>query len=402
MEREFSFTKAALDALPLPEAGKRDVYHDRKTTGLQVRITSSGTKTFSILRRVKGGQPERVTLGRYPEMTIERARGEAAKVNAEIENGASVAKVKRAHREEPTFEEVFDLFIPGKRKRDGRPLSERTKKDYRDSLRIHLAKIKGMKLSQIGRDDVKRIHATATKKSPASANRALAIVSSVYNYAIDELGIYGGSNPAARVKKNYEAPRERFAQADELPRLFAAMAEDPLGDFFMLALLTGARRSNLQAMRWADLDLEHGVWRIQMTKNGTPQNVALTPEAVAVLVGRKEARAKSEFVFPGSGATGHLVEPKKAWARILKNAELADLRIHDLRRTLGSWQAKTGASLTIIGKSLNHKTHQATAIYARLDLDPVRKSVNTATAAMLKAAGLNPLSALKQVQGGDK
>jgi integrase len=67
---------------------------------------------------------------------------------------------------------------------------------------------------------------------------------------------------------------------------------------------------------------------------------------------------------------------------------MTDLRIHDLRRTLGSWQAKTGASLSIIGKSLNHKTHQATAIYARLDLDPVRQSVNTATAAMLEAAGL--------------
>lgn len=67
---------------------------------------------------------------------------------------------------------------------------------------------------------------------------------------------------------------------------------------------------------------------------------------------------------------------------------MTDLRIHDLRRTLGSWQAKTGASLAIIGKSLNHKTHQATAIYARLDLNPVRQSVNTATAAMLEAAGL--------------
>ncbi len=398
-QNEFNFTKAALDALPLPKSGTRNVYHDRKTTGLQVRVTSTGTKTFCIFRRIKGGQPERITLGRYPEMTIERARAEAAKVNAEIENGASPAKVKRAHRAEPTFEEVFEKFIPGKRKRDGRPLSERTKKDYRDSLRIHLGKIKGLKLSQIGRDDVKRVHAAATKKSPASANRALAIVSSVFNYAIDELGIYEGGNPAARVKKNYEAPRERFAQADELPRLFAAMAQDPLGDFFMLALLTGARRSNLQSMRWVDIDLEHGVWRIAMTKNGTSQNVALSPEAAAILQARKDAGVESEFVFPGTGSTGHLVEPKKAWARILNAAELDDLRIHDLRRTLGSWQARTGASLSIIGKSLNHKTHQATAIYARLDLDPVRKSVNTATAAMLAAAGVKPAAQVKRIRG---
>lgn len=401
LERKFNFTKPKLDALPLPETGKRAVYHDQKIAGLQVRVSATGVKTFCVYRRVKGGQPERITLGSYPRMTIERARGAAAKVNAEIENGASPAKVKRAHREEPTFQAVFDLFIPGKRKRDGRPLSERTKKDYQDSLRIHLGSIKNVKLSQITRDDVRRVHASATKKSAASANRALAIISSVFNYAIDELGIYDGANPASRIKKNYEAPRERFAQADELPRLFAAMAKDPLGGFFMLALLTGARRANLQAMRWADIDLDAAIWRIQMTKNGTPQNVALSPEAVEVLRSRKEAAGDSRFVFPGTGATGHLVEPKKAWKRILDDAELDDLRIHDLRRTLGSWQAKTGASLSIIGKSLNHKTHQATAIYARLDLDPVRASVNTATTAMLAAAGVKTkTSQVKRIKGG--
>jgi integrase len=81
-----------------------------------------------------------------------------------------------------------------------------------------------------------------------------------------------------------------------------------------------------------------------------------------------------------------LVEPKKGWQRLLDRAGFSDLRIHDLRRTLGSWQAKTGASLLTIGKSLNHKSTQSTAIYARLDLDPVRESVNRATAAMLIAA----------------
>lgn len=382
-----NFTKDYLNALPLPAPGTRAVYHDAKTTGLQIRVTATGAKTFCVYRRIKGGQPERVTLGRYPEMSIEQARRKAADINAAIEGGENPAKVKRAHREEPTFADIFALFIPGKRKRNGQPLSDRTIRDYQDCLRLHLAKIKELKLSQIGRDDVRRIHAAATKKSPASANRAVAIVSSVYNYAIDELEVYTGPNPAAKIKKNYEAPRERFAQSDELPRLFAAMEADPLGDFFLLALLTGARRSNIQAMRWDEINLDEGIWRIPLTKNGTSQNVTLSPEAVIVLSNRKKL-TESPFVFPGTGASGHLMEPKRAWARILKHAGLEDLRIHDLRRTLGSWQAKTGASLTIIGKSLNHKTHQATAIYARLDLDPVRQSVNTATSAMMAAAGV--------------
>lgn len=399
MAIKIQFSKDVIKGLTLPESGVRVDYQDTKTAGLQLRVTSKGVKTFSFLRRINGSL-ERITLGRFPEVTLEQVRDKIALITAEIVKGENPAKMKRAHREEPTFAEVFDLFVPGKRKRNGQPLSERTKTDYRDSLRIHLGKIKSLKLSRIGRDDVRRAHAAATKISPASANRAVAIVSSVFNYAIDELEIYSGPNPASKIKKNYEAPRERFAQADEMPRLVAAMAEDPLGDFFLLALLTGARRANLQAMRKSELNLDEGLWRIPVTKNGTSQNVTLSPEAVIILRNRIEASdPKEDFVFSGTGKTGHLTEPKTAWARILKKAEIEDLRIHDLRRTLGSWQAKAGASLSIIGKSLNHKTHQATAIYARLDLDPVRASVDTATSAMMVAAGVKPTAQVKRIRG---
>lgn len=399
MAIKIQFSKDVIKGLPLPASGVRVDYQDTKTAGLQLRVTSKGVKTFSFLRRINGSL-ERITLGRFPEVTLEQVRDKIKLITAEIVKGENPAKMKRAHREEPTFAEVFDLFIPGKRKRNGQPLSERTKTDYRDSLRIHLSKIKNLKLSRIGRDDVRRAHAAATKISPASANRAVAIVSSVFNYAIDELEIYSGPNPAAKIKKNYEAPRERFAQADEMPRLVAAMAEDPLGDFFLLALLTGARRANLQAMRKSELTLDEGLWRIPVTKNGTSQNVTLSPEAVIILRNRIEASdQKEDFVFPSTGKTGHLMEPKTAWARILKKAEIEDLRIHDLRRTLGSWQAKAGASLSIIGKSLNHKTHQATQIYARLDLDPVRASVDTATSAMMVAAGVKKTAQVEQMKG---
>lgn len=438
-ESRISFSKERLLALPLPEAGKRATYHDTKIQGLQLRVSPSGVKTFSIYRRTKGGMPERVTLGRFPAMTVEQARKAATAVNAEIEAGASPAAARRAVREEPTFAEMFEQFLAEKKKRDGSPISEKTKRDYSDVLRLYLEPIKSSKLSHVTRADVKAIHSKATKKSAAQADRALAIVSSVFNFAAD-LEIFTGTNPAGRIKKNPAPSRDRFAQAAELPYLFAAIAESSLADFFLLSLLTGARRSNVQAMAWRDLDLDARIWRIGMTKNGTPQNVTLSPEAVAALVARKRTTGTSPFVFPGEGKTGHLVEPKKAWAAILLRSSLrrlldhleelgkltaeerqradkqiteapaaaekryrtiadaleidpalydmTDLRIHDLRRTLGSWQAKTGASMAIIGKSLNHKTHQATAIYARLDLDPVRQSVETATQAMLEAAGI--------------
>jgi len=101
------------------------------------------------------------------------------------------------------------------------------------------------------------------------------------------------------------------------------MPNESMRDLFMLALLTGARRSNVCAMAWSDIDLEAGVWRISKTKNGTPQNVTLSPEAVQVLKARKEGAGASPFVFPGTGKTGHIVEPKGAWAKLLE-AELEE------------------------------------------------------------------------------
>ncbi|MEW9584512.1 tyrosine-type recombinase/integrase [Paraburkholderia sp. DGU8] len=83
----------------------------------------------------------------------------------------------------------------------------------------------------------------------------------------------------------------------------------------MLSLLTGARRPNELAMSWDEVNLERGEWRIPETKNGTSQSVPLVPDAVEILPARKKlaACADSQFMFPGSGESGHLVEPKKAW-----------------------------------------------------------------------------------------
>lgn len=390
MDRKFAFSKEKLLALEAPGLGQRLTVHDTKSPGLQLRVTPSGTKTFSLYRRMKGGQPERVTLGRFPSMTVEQARRQASQVNALIEDGNNPAALKRAIKVELTFSEAMTEFLSGKRKRDGTQISEKTKRDYQDLLRLHLEAIRSKKLSAIERSDVKSIHEKVTKSSPYQADKAVALISAVFSYMADQEK-FKGSNPATRIQKNPAVARDRFIQSDEMARFFSALAAEPnesMRDFFILALLTGARRGNVCSMTWADVDLVNESWRISKTKNGTPQNVALSPEAIQILKSRKERAGTSSFVFRGSGKTGHLVEPKSAWKRLLTNAGIENLRVHDLRRTLGSWQARTGASLLVIGKSLNHKTHQATGIYARLDLDPVRQSVNTATAAMMEAAGV--------------
>ncbi|WP_278401745.1 tyrosine-type recombinase/integrase [Stutzerimonas kunmingensis] len=435
---KLKFTKTALLALQPPEAGRRLAVYDTEVPKLAMRITSAGSRTFYVVKRA-GSSIAWVKLGTFPEMTVEQARGEAQKILGEFATGANPAAARRAIRQEPTFTEMLADMLAHKKKRDGSPITERTRKDYLDTARLHMGAIANSKLSHITRSEVKAIHTKASKKSARQADKAVAIISSVFNYAADHEH-FSGTNPASRIQKNAVVSRDRFAQAAELPYLLEAIGESSLSDFFLLSLLTGARRSNVQAMAWRDLDLDARIWRIGMTKNGTPQNVTLPPEAVAALHARKRKTGTSQFVFPGEGKTGHLVEPKKAWAAILRRASLrrlldhleglgkltaeerkqadnqisaapaaaekryraiaaaleidpalydmTDLRIHDLRRTLGSWQAKTGASMAIIGKSLNHKSLQSTAIYARLDLDPVRQSVETATQAMLEAGGV--------------
>ena len=390
-------TKTLLAGLAVPAAGKRQVIYDTEIPKLAMRITHTGVRAFYVVKRM-GGTMVWLKLGTFPDMTCEQARKEADKVLGEFAKGENPAAVKRAVKKELTFGEAFNDFLARKRKRDGSPISDKTKKDYKDLLRLYLDGIEGKRLSVIERNEIKAIHARTTKKSAAQADRVVAVVSAVFTFMLAHEQ-FAGQNPATRIQKNPAPSRDRFLQADELTPFFKALSESTneiMRDFFLLALLTGARRANVSAMRWVDVDLEVGVWRIAKTKNGTPQSVTLSPEAVTVLQSRRAGGG--EYVFPGDGKTGHIVEPKKAWATLLKAAGIGNLRIHDLRRTLGSWQARTGASLPIIGKSLNHKTHQATAIYARLDLDPVRQSVNTATAAMMEAAGMKKKAVVVPLQ----
>lgn len=440
--KTLNFTKETLSALPLPAPGARAVYRDAKTAGLQVRVTAAGVKTFSLFRRIKAGHPERVTLGRFPAMTVEQARKLAARLNADIEEGANPADLKRAHKGEPTLSAFFREYGEryGQRKRSWHDDQQR----FRDYLERPLGE---RKLSAITREMVGRVLADMERagKAGATVNNVRALASGLFGKAIE--WSYLDHNPVKGIKTRKAVKRDRFLQADELPRFFASVGEEPndtVRDYFLLSLLTGARRANVLAMRWNEVNLAEGLWRIPDTKNGTPQNVTLSPEAVAILRARKET-AEGVFVFPGKGAGGHLMEPHKGWLRIFDRDELKqltarlqaasgtfaategealgdalerarhaaakrgvategcrmpDLRIHDLRRTLGSWQAKQGASLAIIGKSLNHKSQQTTAIYARLDLDPVRQSVNAATAAMLEAAGLKTPAEVVPIRTG--
>lgn len=119
-----NFSTTALTAISPPSAG-RDVYRDNKAPGLELRVTVSGTKTFSVFKRTKDGHPERITLGRFPAVTVEQARKMAGKVFTAIAEGVSPAAVKRAHKEELTFGQLFAQYM----ERHAKPKKKTFKED---------------------------------------------------------------------------------------------------------------------------------------------------------------------------------------------------------------------------------------------------------------------------------
>lgn len=390
--RTINFTKAALDSLEPPQDAERVYHYDEKVPGLAVCVGRSGSKSFYLVGRFRDadtGQSkvERVYLGGWPELTVEQARTLATAERGNGARGINPNAKKRKDRQVPMLGEVFEEFLEmPTRTKAKRPKRPKTKKDYRLLWDAHLATWKERKLSAITRNDIERLHNEVGKASgPYTANRVLALVKAMFNSCIDSGRING--NPASRLRPFEEHSRERFLQADELPRFWAALEAEPsekIRDFILLSLFTGQRRSNVLAMRWDDVNLERGLWSIPQTKTGK-HTVPLTAEATAVLTRRSEKKT-GDYVFPGRHGAGHLTDPMGAWKEILKRAGISDLRLHDLRRSLGSWQAKTGASLPIIGKTLGHTRAETTQVYSRMDYDPVLASMTVATNAILAAA----------------
>lgn len=376
------FSKRRLQDHPAPLSGRVYLY-DTEQPGLCLSITANGSRAYFVYRKVHG-RPIRYRLGGFDDLTVEQARKSAQRVIGQIAEGKDPQAERQATRHEQTLQGLFDYWRSIRSKKKSWAEDERQFGKY-------LGHLKNRRLSSLSQSELRELHASIGEKhGPYMANRVLSLLRSMLNRA-DQIG-YQGINPALRVEAFPETKRDRFVREDEMPRLFKALAAEPpiFADFFTLALLTGARRANLQSMTWADVHLGEQVWRVPDTKSGDPVNLHLPAEAVKILGRRKAGANGSRHVFPANSRSGHIMDPKTAWKRITAAAGLEGVRIHDLRRSLGSWMANSGASLPIVGKALGHKTAAATAIYARLSQAPVAAAVDQATSAMLAASEVKP------------
>ena len=387
-ENKFRFTDDRLKKLQSDPEKERSYFYDLQTTGLRLQVTSAGTKSFQFQTwDTKRKKPVTRTLGKYPALSIINARIKAVEMMNEVNSNIDIENEAAKFREEDTFDIIFSRWLD----QFAKPHKRSWKEDER-RYKLYFERPFGKKkISWFTQARVRAWHNAITKKTrqrgegditPATANRSLALLSTVFNQILPEV-----ANPCKGVKKFAEESRDRFLQPEELKRFFAVLYDqntpDILRDYVLLSMFTGGRRSNILSMRWKEISFERQLWSVPAakSKNAAKMDIPLIPDAIEIL-GRRKSHTSSVFVFPGSGKTGHYAEPKTAWRTLIKRTGLDNIRIHDLRRTLGSWQTMTGASSTIVGKTLGHKSPEATAVYARMNLDPVRASMETAVEAM--------------------
>jgi integrase len=387
------FSVRALEAIGAPASGRIWIYDDGagSVPGLTLAVTATNARSFYWYRKVNG-KPERVRIGGYDELSIDQARKRADDLNGQRAKGANPAEAKRRARRTADAATTFGSLFAEYMDKHAKP-HKRTADGDQAQYDLHLTKWARKPLDAITRADVAAVHAKIGKDAPVSANRVLALLSGVFTYAI-RAG-YIETNPARDVTRFKEKTRERFMDASELPRWLKALDDEPgiMADYLIVTLLTGQRRRNVAAMRWDAIDLDRRVWTIpgDEYKTGSDTIVPLVDRVVAILKARQAAPLpdgdpRAPYVFPARSATAklpYLSEPKAAMKSACTRAKIAPVRIHDLRRTLASWATMKGVPYPVVAAMIGHTPQGVTSIYARFDLEAVRKAFTTTAEAML-------------------
>ena len=379
----FNFTEKILNSLPIPEHSA--TYYDTgSNAGLCIISTYGGTKTYYAYMKYQG-IPKRVKIGKVRQIKLIQARQKAMDLKLKAINNQDPTQERKDVLNNITLKQFYETQYHPKHTIF---LKEHTQKCETMLFYKHLVSLHNKKMITITKDNILKIKDILKGKGNLhTANRVITLISSIYARALDWGYPSRYGNPALHIEKFKEKSRDRFIRPEEFKKFWEKLEENPnnmFRNYVKLSLFIGQRKNNILAMKWKDIDLETGFVYFADTKNGEAQQIPLTLQAIELFKEMKE-NASSEWVFPSlTSASGHYEEPKRAWASLLKQANIENLRLHDLRRTQGSYQAITGASLNIIGKSLGHKSTTSTNVYARLIADPIRNAMQKATNKMLE------------------
>ena len=354
--------------------------------GFGVRLYPSGKKAFVLSYRFQG-RKRLMVLGRFgADLTVDQARDEARKHRVAILDGHDPIEVKRKSEQGETFADLSKKYLA--------EYAQQHKKTWaEDKRRIesHIpAGWKTRKVPAIRRTDVEALHTRIGTDRPYEANRLLALLRVMFKLARAwELVPADSLNPAEGIKKFREHKRTRFLTPAELPRIAKAIDAEPnvyARAALWLYLLTGARKAELLAVRREeDIDWKAARLRLPDTKAGETQFIPLSAHALAIMQA-VPTMENNPFLLPGRKKGQHLVNINKAWGRVRKAAEVEDVTLHDLRRSVGSWMTQSGVDLNVIRDALRHANVSTTLTYARLGADPAREAMEAHGRRIMEAA----------------
>lgn len=410
MRRKMKITKSAVDKLAIPvsntpgrTAQKR--YYDDAMKGFGVRVTSGGTKAFFVEKLIKN-KLSRITLGRYPELTVEMARKEAQKVLGQIATGMDPVAEKHAEKmRQITLNEVFNDYIQVRKS-----LKHNTLYNYQKILATGFAGWVDKPFLAITKDKVAKYHEKLGKeRGEAYANLAMRLLRALFNFAAGQYeDIQGKSliteNPVKRLSQTrawYRVERRQtFIKTHELAPWYAGVQQlqnEIFRDYLLLILLTGLRRQEAATLRWDQVDLNAKTLTVLDTKNHESHTLPLSSYLYELLLSRSPKRI-NEYVFPGAGAAGHIIEPRKQMANVTKLSGI-HFTVHDLRRTFITIAEGLDISAYALKRLMNHKMNgDITAGYIVTDVERLRKPMQQITDYFLKCMGVQPSATLIAIQ----
>ena len=356
-----------------------DTLKDDIVRGLQLRAFAQ-SKTFYLYYRTKSGVQRKPKLGEYGQLTLTQARAVARQMLMEVAAGGDPAGARIEARAEPTVTDLWDEYW----KRHASKI--KSGKNYQRAWRLHVQpKIGKLRVKEVTYSLIADLH-DAMAETPTEANRVLAFVSAMFNFAMAPLG-WTEKNPAEGVKRNKEKKRKRYMAGEEAARIAEILHKERDTNpqsvaFLYLLILTGARKGEIAKAKWSDLQGNRLVLGEHKTdQTGDDRHIYLPPAAMEVL----DRLPKTSDTITG------ILTPQKIWERIRVEAGCPDLRMHDLRHSFASAAIAAGLTLAQIGELLGHKSTQTTHRYAHL-VEEAATAAASATADLIVAKMKRPVA----------
>lgn len=368
---------AELKEANIKSAVNGDILRDAEIHGLHLRCFPT-KKVFYLFFRTKGGKQRRPKIGNYGQLTLTQARTVAKAMLQDVAAGKDPQLVRSDARNEPTVAELWAEFW--KRRASKKKSSDSDQRNWTNHLAPAIGKLR---LSEVTYEVMGDLHEAISEDGPIAANRALALASTMFNFAHRPLKWTAvADNPCKGVERNKETKRRRKASREEVARIVARLRKELDGPsvasatFVWLLLFTGARKGEIAAAKWNNLHGNRILLDEHKTDDGGYARIIYLPPAAREVI--------DKYLPVTSGTLTGLLSPKKFWARVCEEENLPDLTMHDLRRTFASVALSTGQlSLEQVMQMLGHTSAQTTKVYAWLMEDTATNAAGLVAEKML-------------------